>query len=67
MAALSPPATRCGSSVRRRGGEVDAQAKFDEASRTHYSATLRWDRVHPNQVGHMIIARAFLEGVGFEW
>ena len=26
-----------------------------------------YDRIHPNQTGHMIIARAFLAAVGFEW
>jgi lysophospholipase L1-like esterase len=46
---------------------VDTQAGFDEALKSYYSGTLSWDRVHPNQVGHMIIARLFLEGVGFEW
>jgi len=25
------------------------------------------DRVHVNAVGHMILARAFLQAVGFSW
>ncbi len=26
-----------------------------------------WDRVHPTQAGHMIIARAFLKALDFSW
>ena len=32
-----------------------------------HSAALSWDRVHPNQTGHMVIARAFLDAIGFSW
>ncbi|MFH0938391.1 MAG: SGNH/GDSL hydrolase family protein [Planctomycetota bacterium] len=46
---------------------VDTQAPFDEALKTCHSMTLAWDRVHPNAVGHMLLARAFLNSVGFEW
>ena len=46
---------------------VDTQAYFDRALEHYYAATLAWDRVHPNQTGHMILARAFLDGVGFKW
>jgi lysophospholipase L1-like esterase len=46
---------------------VDTQAAFDAALEHYYPATLAWDRVHPNQVGHMILARAFLKAIGFEW
>ncbi len=46
---------------------VDTQAAFDLALKTYYPATLSWDRVHPNHVGHMIIARAFLQAVEFRW
>ena len=46
---------------------VDTQAAFDEVLKVYYPGTLSWDRIHPNQVGHMIIARAFLQAVGFEW
>jgi lysophospholipase L1-like esterase len=46
---------------------VDTQAAFDTALQTYYPATLGWDRVHPNHIGHMILARAFLQTVGFEW
>lgn len=46
---------------------VDTQAAFDVAMRHYYPATLAWDRVHPNHVGHMVIARAFLAALGFSY
>jgi lysophospholipase L1-like esterase len=46
---------------------IDTQAAFDRALEHCHSASLAWDRVHPNQVGHMLIAKAFLTGVGFQW
>lgn len=45
----------------------DTQAAFNAALKTYYPATLGWDRVHPNHVGHMIIARAFLQALDFAW
>jgi lysophospholipase L1-like esterase len=46
---------------------VDTQAAFNAAMEHYYPATLGWDRVHPAHVGHMIIARALLNALGFEW
>lgn len=46
---------------------VNTQAAFDEALQHQYSAALSWDRVHPNTTGHMLIARAFLDAIGFAW
>ncbi len=46
---------------------VDTQAAFNEALKSYYPSTLSWDRVHPTQSGHMIIAKAFLNGIGFKW
>jgi lysophospholipase L1-like esterase len=46
---------------------VDTQAAFDRALEHQHSAALAWDRVHPNQTGHMILAKAFLDAVGFQW
>jgi lysophospholipase L1-like esterase len=46
---------------------VDSQAAVDEALAAYYPATLAWDRVHPNTVGHMVLARAFLRAVGLRW
>ena len=46
---------------------VDTQAAFDAVLKTYYPGTLAWDRVHPNQIGHMVIARAFCKAVGLKW
>lgn len=46
---------------------VDTQAAFDRALKHQHSSNLSWDRVHPNLIGHMILARAFLDAVGFVW
>ena len=46
---------------------VDTQAAFDKVLTAYYPATIAWDRVHPNQTGHMVLARAFLEAIGFQW
>jgi lysophospholipase L1-like esterase len=46
---------------------VDTQAAFDRVLEHLYSAALAWDRVHPNQAGHMVLARAFLQAVGYRF
>lgn len=46
---------------------VDTQAAFNEAMKFYYPATLAWDRVHPTATGHMILARAFVNALGFAW
>jgi len=46
---------------------VDTQAAFDEVLKIYYPATIKWDRVHPNYTGSAVIARAFLDAVGFDW
>jgi lysophospholipase L1-like esterase len=46
---------------------VDVQAAFDRALKHMHPMALAWDRVHPNQTGHMIIAHALLDAVGFIW
>jgi lysophospholipase L1-like esterase len=46
---------------------VDTQAAFDRALKHQHSSAISWDRVHPNLTGHMILARAFLDAVGFVW
>lgn len=46
---------------------VDLQAVFDSYLQHYYSASITWDRIHPDMVGHMIIAKAFLNAVGFDW
>ena len=63
---------RYGAAVKRVAAKhkaifVDTQAAFDRLLHHYHSAAIAWDRVHPTQIGHMTIARAFLNGVGFKW
>lgn len=52
---------------------ADTQAAFDTMLQTYHPTMLSWDRVHPGQpgaygqVGHMVIAKAFVDSVGFDW
>lgn len=46
---------------------VDIQAAFDRVLETRLATTLAPDRIHPNSIGHMIAARAWLQAVGFNW
>jgi lysophospholipase L1-like esterase len=43
--------------------QVDTQAAFDKVLTDMHPMTLAWDRVHPTQAGHMIIARSFLNAI----
>jgi lysophospholipase L1-like esterase len=56
-------------SVAERNGLrfVDVQAAFDAWLLYNPTQLLCGDRVHPNQLGHNIIASAFLNALGFEW
>jgi lysophospholipase L1-like esterase len=61
-----------GSAVKRIASKhdlicVDTQAAFDAFLQHHHSCYLAWDRIHPTPVGTMILARAFLNAVGFSW
>lgn len=63
---------RYGTVVRRLAEErgavfVDTQAAFDRVLAHLYPGVLAGDRVHPNLAGHMVLARAFLTAVGFDW
>jgi lysophospholipase L1-like esterase len=46
---------------------VDTQMAFDVALRHMHPMTLAWDRIHPNLAGHMMIARSFLNAIGYRW
>jgi hypothetical protein len=48
-------------------GLVDTQAAFDCVLTDVYPLALASDRVHPNLVGHMILARAFLKALKYAW
>ena len=46
---------------------VDTQAAFEKALNAYYPVVLSRDRVHPTQAGHVVLARAFLNALGFNW
>lgn len=46
---------------------VDTQAAFDRVLAHIYPATIAWDRVHPSTTGHITLAKAFLDALGFSW
>ncbi|MRH41921.1 GDSL family lipase [Aquibacillus halophilus] len=46
---------------------VDTQDGFNNVLKELYSATLAWDRVHPTAAGHMVLTRALLKEIGFDW
>ena len=46
---------------------VDTQAYFDRVLKWTDPLQLAEDRIHVNLTGHMILARAFLKGIGFDW
>jgi lysophospholipase L1-like esterase len=43
---------------------VDTQAAFAPLLEQMHSAAIAWDRIHPNHIGHMALARAFITAVG---
>lgn len=45
---------------------IDLQKEFNEYLKYRHSAYIMWDRVHPGNIGSLIIARAFLRAVGFD-
>ena len=46
---------------------VDFQKVYEDYCRIRHSTFIAWDRVHPNQVGATLMARAFLEKCGFDY
>lgn len=46
---------------------IDLQKTFDNYFQYRHSCFIAWDRVHPNQVGATIIAKAFLEECAFDY
>lgn len=45
---------------------VDLQAEFDRYFQYYHPVSVNWDRIHPDMIGHMIIARAFMKAIGFD-
>ena len=46
---------------------VDFQKVYEDYCKIRHSSYIAWDRVHPNQVGATLMARAFLEACGFDY
>lgn len=46
---------------------VDTQAALTPLWAHVYPGFIAWDRVHPNHTGHMILARALLHALDFDW
>ncbi len=46
---------------------VDTQAAFNAVLKHYHPNAFAWDRVHPNTEGNMVLARAFLSAIGYEW
>ncbi len=63
---------RYGEAVRQLAGQyqailVDTQAAFECILMEVHPMALASDRVHPNPVGHMVLARAFLQAMENAW
>lgn len=43
----------------------NTQAAFAPLLQEYHSAMLAWDRVHPNLIGHQVLAQAFLDAVEY--
>ena len=46
---------------------VDTQQAFDDFLQYNHPMVINWDRIHPNVMGHCILAKAFLKAVGYQW
>ncbi|NLE24557.1 MAG: SGNH/GDSL hydrolase family protein [Clostridiaceae bacterium] len=42
---------------------ADTQASFDRILKFYHPNMICWDRVHPNNVGHMVLAQVFLNAI----
>ncbi len=46
---------------------IDTQKAFEPLLSCLHPSAIAQDRVHPNARGHMVLAKAFLTKVGFQW
>ena len=46
---------------------VDLQAAFDSFFEYYSPQSIAWDCMHPNVLGQVLIARAILHTIGFDW
>jgi len=52
-------------SVKYDATYIDTQSAFDEYLKHYHSSSLAWDSIHPNTIGHTIIANCFLKKLVF--
>lgn len=45
---------------------VDFQKMYSDYCKIRHSSYIAWDRIHPNQIGATLMARAFLDKCGFD-
>ena len=53
--------------ARHRAVLVDTQTAFDRVNEWMRPMELAADQIHVNMVGHMVLARAFLNSIGYSW
>lgn len=46
---------------------VDFQKMYEDFFKIRHSAFIAWDRVHPNQIGAVLMAKAFLKKCDFDY
>lgn len=46
---------------------VDFQKMYEDYCKIRHSSYIAWDRIHPNQIGATLMAKAFLEACGFDY
>lgn len=46
---------------------VDFQKMYADYCKIRHSSYIAWDRIHPNQIGATLMARAFLDQCGFDY
>ena len=46
---------------------VDFQTMYEDYCKIRHSAYIAWDRIHPNQIGATLMAKAFLEKCDFDF
>ncbi len=46
---------------------VDFQAMYEKYCAVRHSASIAWDRIHPNEIGSTLMAREFLKHCDFDY
>ena len=46
---------------------IDFQKMYEDYCNIRHSAVIAWDRIHPNQIGATLMARAFLDKCDFDY